>query len=284
MTSPAAGDVVDDLVAATWEASDDTVAVLLEHSSDGGATWDVLAAGWTDEAYTLDPDRLPASAEDGSSLLRVTASNGSSSATATSSGFTVVGGEGEAPAVWITSPPDDHAYRSTGGHLVLDADGHHADLDVLDGEALVWESDLDGHLGTGRLVEGLASLSEGTHTITVTTTDSQGRSASDSVTVTIDPHEPALAVTVDGREEIDEDASLEGPVTITIDADAVGGSPLATVGYSLDGGETHAEVDLRALPYAVTVEEGDVHLVVYATDVADNQAVESRRFTVAAEG
>ena len=79
---------------------------------------------------------------------------------------------------------------------------------------------------------------------------------------------------------LDLQATVEGPVTFTIDADRNGGAPLDTVGYSLDGGQTLEDIDLSQLPYALEVEDGPVQLIAHAQDGAGNQAVETRRLFV----
>ena len=55
---------------------------------------------------------------------------------------------------------------------------------VLSEDSLVWESSIDGEIGTGKeFTED--NLSEGTHIITLTATNSQGESNSSSITITI---------------------------------------------------------------------------------------------------
>jgi hypothetical protein len=78
------------------------------------------------------------------------------------------------------------------------------------------------------------------------------------------------------------DATVEGPVTVTIDASPGAGSPLALAGYTADGGLTLEEIDVDAFPYEIMFEvPGTVDLVAHVFDRAGNQAVEAVRFHLA---
>jgi hypothetical protein len=83
------GDALDETTVARWETSEDVVVLLLEYTWGGGESWDIVAASWTEQTYTFDPDHLPASTGEDASRFRVTASNGPMSTTAVSGGFTV---------------------------------------------------------------------------------------------------------------------------------------------------------------------------------------------------
>src|SRR5207244_9066657 len=83
------------------------------------------------------------------------------------------------PGVQITAPVDG-ANVAAGTPAVFAAtatDAQGGDL----GAALVWRSDRDGALGTGRSIT--ARLSPGRHVITATATDSAGDPGSDAVPV-----------------------------------------------------------------------------------------------------
>ncbi len=87
-----------------------------------------------------------------------------------------------APTVTITAPADgssfDEGTSVTFSGFASDAE----DGDLT--SSLVWNSDLDGQIGTGGSFS-TSTLSVGTHTITASVTDSGGLSGSDSITVTI---------------------------------------------------------------------------------------------------
>src|SRR4029450_11704661 len=52
------------------------------------------------------------------------------------------------------------------------------------GAAIVWTSNLDGHVGTGRSL-AISTLRPGTHVVTAAVTDSAGGTASASVTIAV---------------------------------------------------------------------------------------------------
>jgi hypothetical protein len=85
------------------------------------------------------------------------------------------------PVVTITSPADG-AHLASGTTVVFTATA----LDKEEGDlssALVWDSSIDGPLGTGPSVSW--PLSDGTHTITASVTDTRGGTGKASITVTI---------------------------------------------------------------------------------------------------
>ncbi len=110
--------------------------------------------------------------------LVATDSNG-----ATGTDSVVVTVENTAPTATITNPATASSY--VGGSLVIftgagtdDEDGN------LYGAALVWTSDRDGFIGTGRSFS-ISTLSVGTHRITLTVTDKSGAAAVATITVII---------------------------------------------------------------------------------------------------
>lgn len=89
------------------------------------------------------------------------------------------------PVVTITSVPG----LTTGIGVSFQATA----IDPEDGDIstdIVWESTLDGQLGTGALLVRAGGLSEGTHIVTATVTDSDGLTGSDAASVTVDPVAP----------------------------------------------------------------------------------------------
>ena len=91
---------------------------------------------------------------------------------------------------------------------------------------LVWSSNIDGQLGTGRTISD--TLSQGVHTITLRATDSHGRSGESSITVTVSsgagvpnpqitsPRNSAQfftgqTITFEGVAQDEEDGELTGP-------------------------------------------------------------------------
>ena len=118
----------------------------------------------------------------------------SGSASGSDSVTITVGTPNSPPTVTITSPTDGSTFDS--GTTIL-FEGTASDSE--DGgltSSLVWNSDLDGQIGTGGSFS--ATLSDGTHTITASVTDSDGATSSSSITVTVGnpPTEPTT-VSVD---------------------------------------------------------------------------------------
>src|SRR4051812_42637420 len=82
-----------------------------------------------------------------------------------------------APTIRIAAPPTGSVF-ALGAPIPLGAtaaDESGADL----GAAIVWESDVDGALGTGATLQTVLSI--GLHTVRATVTDADGRTSSDHV-------------------------------------------------------------------------------------------------------
>jgi hypothetical protein len=98
-----------------------------------------------------------------------------------------------APEVTLLSPNNDDTFYysetiSFSGSATDETDG------TLTGSSLLWESSLDGSLGTGTSLS-LDSLSSGTHIIRLTATDSDGWSRSESISITVEePQAPILSL------------------------------------------------------------------------------------------
>jgi hypothetical protein len=110
--------------------------------------------------------------------LVATDSNG-----ATGTDSVVVTVENTIPTATITHPATASSYAN-GSLVIFTGAGTDAEDGNLYGAALVWTSDLDGFIGTGRSFS-ISTLSVGTHRITLTVTDKSGAAAVITITVII---------------------------------------------------------------------------------------------------
>jgi hypothetical protein len=170
---PNGGEVFDgNNVTIEWTANDadgDELVYLIEYSTNAGGTWEVLAIDWPEMSYEIEREYLTATT---AGLIRVMASDGfNSGADESDAVFTVLN---NAPHVIIVTPEQYSLF--TGEQLIfLEAGSLDREDGQLSDEGLEWSSNIDGLLGTGRLLTHDAKeLSEGYHEITVTATDSEG--------------------------------------------------------------------------------------------------------------
>ncbi|MFZ5569556.1 MAG: SUMF1/EgtB/PvdO family nonheme iron enzyme [Thermodesulfobacteriota bacterium] len=94
------------------------------------------------------------------------------------------------PAATIINPVSgsEHRYR---GSVSFQASAEDAEDGKLSGQKLVWQSDMDGRIGTGSFFQ-TAALSKGVHTITLTVSDSDGQKTVDTTTITISSHQDTV--------------------------------------------------------------------------------------------
>lgn len=275
VTSPTSGETLNGSHFIAWSVNDPDSTnhtFRVQYSADQGASWRSLATGLTEPSLVVDFDHLPGSLND--SLIRVFASDGVNTGSATSDPFTV---SMKLPEAKITFPEDGALFQL--GQLVwLQGLGFDGDDGFLNDVSLLWESNIDGFLGNG---EGLPlfDLSEDMHIVTLTATDSDGNSASDTIIVQVDGTTPQLALSVV------PDGIPTRCVQVTINAsDEAEGSGLATVEYSLNAGETWNEVSPDNLPFSFIVPgRGFFHLVVRVSDMARNLAARDDRFFIEEE-
>ncbi len=184
VTSPNGGETLSGSSATfTWTASDqdgDTLAYLLEYSTDNGGTWKPLAVNWKSTSFAVNPTNLAGSNQ---ALFRVTASDGFNTTADQSDAVFTVPAHG--PQVVISTPENNHLYV---GDQNINLSGGAIDIEdgMLATSRLSWSSNLNGLLGTGSTLSVNASaLVEGTHTITLTATDSTNRTGTATVSVRV---------------------------------------------------------------------------------------------------
>lgn len=181
LTAPNGGESLGGSVLVQWTAQDadpgDELTYNLWYSHDNGATWLPVAAGLTGTT-SLDLD-LSWVAGGASARMRVEASDGFYTAGDDSDGTFSV--PDKAPWAAISLPQAGSVVTPP---LTLQGMAYDLEAGELEGLALAWASDLDGHLGTGSTLRDV-ELSPGEHLLTLTATDSQGLAASDAVTVTV---------------------------------------------------------------------------------------------------
>jgi hypothetical protein len=168
-----------------WEASDpdgDPLTYSLAYSPDNGATWYPIAAQLTATSVIFEHFDLLAGSAQG--LFRVTALDGVNAASdVTDAPLTIPDG---APNIILASPTANRAYPLN-ATVILSGSASDREDGMLGSDALTWSSDLDGALGSGKLLL-LNTLSPGLHTITLTATDSAGNTSSALTYVNIDPN------------------------------------------------------------------------------------------------
>lgn len=104
------------------------------------------------------------------------------------------GGENQPPSAEILEP-DDGAGFSEGESIDFRGRASDPEDGGLPAGSLVWESDLDGELGTGE--EIAASLAAGSHVISFTATDSEGAVDADTVALEVADRPDLVAVRLD---------------------------------------------------------------------------------------
>jgi hypothetical protein len=161
---------------ASEDADGDPMSYWVEYSPDEGASWTTLWRNTQETSLTVNLANLAPSSR---ALIRVLASDGINTTADTSDGVFAVASK--APWVGIAEPrpgelPGGSGIRFTGFATDYE-DG------VMTGEALVWESDVDGVLGRGETFIG--RLTSGRHVVTLTATDRDGMRGSGRIEVIV---------------------------------------------------------------------------------------------------
>ncbi|MCE5264586.1 MAG: GPI anchored serine-threonine rich family protein [Deltaproteobacteria bacterium] len=182
LTEPAAGTTLGERVQVKWSVTPSApvnasqpIQSMAFLRPDGGTTWQPATLFHELRSLGIATESLSSGSSAG---LRVISSDGLRSCMMQVSGLSV---GNRPPAVKINSPREgDAAPADFAWTLSAEA------LDVESGriDAGVWESSIDGPLGTTPVIEGIV-LSEGTHTLTYRVQDAANATASAQVHVTV---------------------------------------------------------------------------------------------------
>ncbi|GIH07676.1 hypothetical protein Rhe02_57430 [Rhizocola hellebori] len=267
--SPAGGaNLTTPTVTLQWQGSDpdqNPLKYTVLYSADNGGTWDTLAVNTPATTLTLARSELPASA---AARLKVIASDGARTASATSSSFTVAN---NAPFAATDHSVQDRLFSSV-QNIHLRGFGFDAEEGALTGASLKWTSNVDGPLGTGNeLTVNALSLTAGTHQLTLTATDGTGTTATSTQTVHIyrvAPPRPGITISAGGPYTGQEGA----PVTVTgtvSDPDSLGSTSQWSIAPNgdVDPGSSCTIADPAALSTTVTcTDNGTFTLTLTAHD------------------
>lgn len=174
---PGSGDVT-----ISWSGADadgDPLTASILYSIDDGTSWSALADGVQGSSFVVEAGLLTGTKGAATGRFRVLVSDGVQSAAADTTSFVA---PGQAPTLRIASPLPGARYEFGQG-VTLEAVALDAEDGVLDGASVVWSSNIDGALGTGRMLG--SRLRAGVHTLTVTATDGDGRTQTATTNVTV---------------------------------------------------------------------------------------------------
>lgn len=196
----------------SWTASDEDGDSLLSsvlYSSDGGNTFRAIGIDLTTTRFAYDAAKLPG----GAAVVRVVVTDGFHTVSADSELFTVA-----------TKAPSVHLLAPTGGQTIFagmtftaEAEANDTEDGPLDGDALRWESNLAGFLGTGRSLD--LKLPAGHHVLKVTAKDSEGKSVSVTTDVSIEEATSAPRANAGEDQRVPEDSMVTLDASATTDPD-----------------------------------------------------------------
>lgn len=165
------------------------------------------------------------------------------------------------PKVEIFSPRDGEIVgQFESGAILLSGAAWDASEGTLSGSALVWDSNVDGVLGEGAVLDTV-NLSVGTHLITLVATASSGESASESVSISVNG-QPEIVVTSPALESAttwtsfevtwsDQDVDDNAVISLYYDSDGSGLDGFLIVDglfEDADGATDSYEWDVTGIP------------------------------------
>jgi hypothetical protein len=249
----------------TWTISDPDSATFdskVLYSPNNGTTWSQIGEVYN-SITTLNADFTTLPGTNGQGLIKIMVSDGINTGTATSPKFSI---PKKLPTLVSIVSPDPGTVQQAADVVQFNGVGYDPDDGTLSGNALAWSSSLQGSIGNGNSLS--VNLQTGVHTITLTATDSDGNSISTSQTITITNQSPAITANLATLSSPPNTASTCTTLTFSA-APGPNGAPIASLLYSVDGGNTFTSVPLNQLPDTVYVPgTGLVSLVVEAIDAA----------------
>lgn len=192
ITSPNGGENLTGATSTvTWSAVDadnDTLAYVVQYTTDDGLSWDTIAIDFPETKLDLD---LSFVSNTDKGRVRILASDGFHTSQDESDGVFTVATE---KPVYVDIFDEDGAVFSGDQTVILDGEAY-TNSGSLPEDSLVWSSDLDGELAVGEeLVINAQDLSEGTHQITLTAHDDEMQSGSETIAIHIYRNFSSLSV------------------------------------------------------------------------------------------
>lgn len=133
-----------------------------------------------------------ASLSTGTHVITLTATDSAGGAGSDTATITLNPQTNTLPTAAITSPATGSTFGQ-GQFITLSGTGTDTEDGQLQGNSLVWSSQIDGQIGTGSSIT-ISNLSSGTHTIRLAATDSVGTTGTSSITVTVGNSPPTATI------------------------------------------------------------------------------------------
>ncbi|MFO7749080.1 MAG: choice-of-anchor U domain-containing protein [Desulfobacteraceae bacterium] len=144
----------------------------------------------------------------GEHLITLTATDSSGASVST---FIVIEVQNRLPVPVITAPEEGSQFDQ-GEEIQFRADVTDPEDGQVTGSSLVWQSDIDGMIGTG--IHAADKLSAGIHTITLTARDSNEGVKEESITVTVNPTGQGTSLALE-KQALLMPLDVEETITIT---------------------------------------------------------------------
>lgn len=214
---PEENDVVEDELVIDWDASDpdgNDLEVAVQYSADDGETWTALALNAGEAPAMIDISTMQGGID--TVRLRLIVSDGFNTTEVVSDPFTVVPRD---PITKISRPADGVEVH-LGTPIFARSQSFDPEDGVLRGDALVWELEDHGEVGTGETVL-LTDLALGTHRLILTATDSDGQESTDEIdihVVTAPATRDDVLRVITGRTSFTEGMGLDRNLDGTVDA------------------------------------------------------------------